>query len=145
MIIVATTTLPAVDRTNGDRWNAARSCQNEDHFKNEDDLKSDNLHFWGCLHFWGHNVWCVMHDARRWCMMKGESSNYKLVSLDKDCLLLRLESSLKHWSGVILLIRLGHFYNYLNLQSCLRRIRQLVPDKWLFWFLLGIFPPTLPD
>ena len=27
MIIVATTSLPTVDRTNADRWNAARSCQ----------------------------------------------------------------------------------------------------------------------
>ena len=27
MIIVATTSLPAVDRPNADRWNAARSCQ----------------------------------------------------------------------------------------------------------------------
>ena len=29
MIIVATTSLPAVDRPNANRWNAARSCQNE--------------------------------------------------------------------------------------------------------------------
>ena len=28
MIIVATTSLPAVDHPNADRWNAARSCQN---------------------------------------------------------------------------------------------------------------------
>ena len=28
MKIVATTSLPAVDRPNADRWNAARSCQN---------------------------------------------------------------------------------------------------------------------
>ena len=28
MIIVATTSLPAVDRPNADRWNAANSCQN---------------------------------------------------------------------------------------------------------------------
>ena len=28
MIIMATTLLPAVDRPNADRWNAARSCQN---------------------------------------------------------------------------------------------------------------------
>ena len=28
MIIVATTSLPAVDRPNADRWNAARLCQN---------------------------------------------------------------------------------------------------------------------
>ena len=27
MKIVATTSLPAVDRPNADRWNAARSCQ----------------------------------------------------------------------------------------------------------------------
>ena len=27
MIIMATTSLPAVDRPNADRWNAARSCQ----------------------------------------------------------------------------------------------------------------------
>ena len=27
MIIVATTSLPGVDRPNADRWNAARSCQ----------------------------------------------------------------------------------------------------------------------
>ena len=27
MRIVATTSLPAVDRPNADRWNAARSCQ----------------------------------------------------------------------------------------------------------------------
>ena len=27
MEIVATTSLPAVDRPNADRWNAARSCQ----------------------------------------------------------------------------------------------------------------------
>ena len=27
MEIVATTSLPAVDRPNSDRWNAARSCQ----------------------------------------------------------------------------------------------------------------------
>ena len=27
MIIVATTSLPAVDRSNADRWNATRSCQ----------------------------------------------------------------------------------------------------------------------
>ena len=27
MIIVATTSLPAFDRPNADRWNAARSCQ----------------------------------------------------------------------------------------------------------------------
>ena len=26
-IVVATTSLPAVDRPNNDRWNAARSCQ----------------------------------------------------------------------------------------------------------------------
>ena len=29
MGIVATTSLPVVDRPNADRWNAARSCQNE--------------------------------------------------------------------------------------------------------------------
>ena len=29
MIIVATTSLPAVDRPNANRWNAARSCQKE--------------------------------------------------------------------------------------------------------------------
>ena len=29
MIIVATTSLPAVDRPNADRWNAARSCEKE--------------------------------------------------------------------------------------------------------------------
>ena len=29
MIIVATTSLPAVDRPNADRWNDARSCQNQ--------------------------------------------------------------------------------------------------------------------
>ena len=29
MKIVATTSLPAVDRPNADRWNAARSCQLE--------------------------------------------------------------------------------------------------------------------
>ena len=29
MEIVATTSLPAVDRQNADRWNAARSCQKE--------------------------------------------------------------------------------------------------------------------
>ena len=29
MKIVATTSLPAVDRPNADRWNAARSCQNK--------------------------------------------------------------------------------------------------------------------
>ena len=32
MIIVATTSLPAVNRPNADRWNAARSCQlNKEH------------------------------------------------------------------------------------------------------------------
>ena len=31
MEIVATTSLPAVDRPNADRWNAARLCQNELH------------------------------------------------------------------------------------------------------------------
>ena len=31
MIIVATTSLPAVDCPNADRWNAARSCQFESH------------------------------------------------------------------------------------------------------------------
>ena len=30
MIIVGTTSVPAVDRPNGDRWNAARSCQNDE-------------------------------------------------------------------------------------------------------------------
>ena len=29
MKIVATTSLPAVDRPNADRWHAARSCQND--------------------------------------------------------------------------------------------------------------------
>ena len=29
MEIVATTSLPAVDRPNADRWNAARSCQKQ--------------------------------------------------------------------------------------------------------------------
>ena len=33
MKIVATTSLPAVDRPNADRWNAARSRQNEDNSK----------------------------------------------------------------------------------------------------------------
>ena len=28
LFLVATTSLPAVDRPNDDRWNAARSCQN---------------------------------------------------------------------------------------------------------------------
>ena len=28
LFLVATTSLPAVDRPNADRWNAARSCQN---------------------------------------------------------------------------------------------------------------------
>ena len=44
MKIVATTSLPAVDRPNADRWNAARSRQNEDNLKKEDNLKNgDNL------------------------------------------------------------------------------------------------------
>ena len=30
MIIAATTSLPAVDRPNPDRWNVARSCQLQD-------------------------------------------------------------------------------------------------------------------
>ena len=33
MIIVATTSLPAVDRWNADGWNAARSCQKLDKYE----------------------------------------------------------------------------------------------------------------
>ena len=33
MIIVATTSLPAADRPNADRWNAACSCQNGSEFR----------------------------------------------------------------------------------------------------------------
>ena len=39
MIIVATTSLPAVNRPNPDHWNAARSCQFQNNLKNEDNLK----------------------------------------------------------------------------------------------------------
>ena len=41
MKIVATTSLPAVDRPIADRWNAARSRQNYDEPKNEDDPKKE--------------------------------------------------------------------------------------------------------
>ena len=34
MIIVATTSLPTVDRLNADRWNAARSCQKKSFLSN---------------------------------------------------------------------------------------------------------------
>ena len=39
MIIVATTSLPAVDRPNADRWNPARSCQYEGNLRYKDNLK----------------------------------------------------------------------------------------------------------
>ena len=33
-----------------------------------------------------HDAWCMMHDAWRLCMMRSESSNYKIGRLNKDCL-----------------------------------------------------------
>ena len=36
MIIVATTSLPAVDRLNADCWNAALSCQNKENRENRE-------------------------------------------------------------------------------------------------------------
>ena len=36
MIIVATTSLPAVDRPNANRWNAARSCQKNNQVEEHD-------------------------------------------------------------------------------------------------------------
>ena len=47
--LVATTSLPAVDRPNADRWNAARSCQKkrmvkkEVHYRHCQSMKGDQL------------------------------------------------------------------------------------------------------
>ena len=41
MIIVATTSFPAVDRPNADLWNAARSCQNEGNLKKQNKTSSN--------------------------------------------------------------------------------------------------------
>ena len=47
MKIVATTSLPAVDRQNADRWNAARSCQNQDTRR-----KKTFLQLWDSFYVW---------------------------------------------------------------------------------------------
>ena len=53
MKIVATTSLPAVDHPDADRWNAARSCQNRDNRKlgapwgqTDQSLFSNTLYYW---------------------------------------------------------------------------------------------------
>ena len=60
MIILATSSLPAVDRPNADRWNAARSCQN-------------NLHSRGQLLVMGYNQNYIENESQ-WQFTNCESN-----------------------------------------------------------------------